>query len=71
MTKKLTVKSIRQGQTVYYVYESISGKFTNTGFQVNSKVDLGHASKIANVFFATYSRRKAIRKTKELNIMIN
>jgi len=73
MVKKLTAKSIRQGQTVYVITH---GENYDDGYSVvrirllkpkTSKTLINYMTESGKVF---YSRRKAIRKAKELNRMM-
>lgn len=74
MTKKLTAKSIRQGQTVYYVLKMDSETYKCHGsFLYSSLRALIAKNRIMNnrdAIYSSYSRRKAIRKAKELNRMM-
>lgn len=71
MSKKLNAKSLRQGQTVYFVvlgggkrYIIVIKFLENEYLATNAATANRLGSK------ATYSRRKATRKAKELNRMM-
>lgn len=77
MAKKLTAKSIRQGQTVYIISnENFNvSKFVTSAFVCESssyfsesKTDVERLLESGRL--VTYSRRKAARKAKELNRMM-
>ncbi len=79
MTKKLTAKSIRQGQTVHLVSADrsvrkvriLNNVFVCAYSTVASIIRFnGGVESNDNARFITYSRRKAISKAKELNRMM-
>ena len=70
MTKKLTAKSIRQGQTVYHTYTRYDLILVKC-VPLISVIDASYARSILTLHkCATYSRRKATSKAKELNRMM-
>ena len=80
MAKKLTAKSIRQGQTVYIVIRGciespkmvVTAGFLRSNNEAKSAVSLVSCkvSMISKGGHITYSRRKATSKAKELNRMM-
>tara|TARA_R110000851_G_scaffold101060_1_gene217023 strand:- start:492 stop:734 length:243 start_codon:yes stop_codon:yes gene_type:complete len=77
MAKKLTAKSIRQGQTVYIVSNENfdRSKFVTSAFICESGIYFSEKKATAQRLihsgrFITYSRRKATSKAKELNRMM-
>ena len=74
MAKKLTAKSIRQGQTVYYVLKVASDTYKCHGsFMYSNWRRLSAMKRFErkrDVIYSTYSRHKATRKAKELNRMM-
>lgn len=66
MTKKLTAKSIRQGQTVYELH-SVGNVWLE---YVVERRYIINTLRSPHSRYAFYSRRKAVRKAKELNHMM-
>ena len=73
MSRKVTAKSIRQGQTAYTLFRELNSEKRHVSIKLilkSNDFSVYVAGDLDALGFITYSRRKATSKAKELNRMM-